>query len=126
LEENEVRIPKFKLSLKKDGDVLLDEEQVDNEIEKIFLEKNKKNIEENEEESDDGGDVEFRDKDKELRESIAGLLSDDTQGTIKVENTTLEEIIATLQKRGLSKDKALEMVRMKNINKQKTTGLHRE
>ncbi|HSQ97842.1 MAG TPA: hypothetical protein VLL98_03940 [Rickettsiales bacterium] len=63
-----------------------------------------------------------RDKDKELKEQIKALLSEDTNSIIDANDDELNEIIEQLKKMGISKDKGLELQKIRSIKKARKLG----
>lgn len=84
--------------------------------------KNKKNSDEdNSDDSDNNSDSDdtpnFRDKDKELKELIKSDLSLESQDVINMNEDEFNSIIEQLKKRGLSKDKGIQLQNLRSISK---------
>ena len=77
----------------------------------VFAEEN--NEESGSETDDDSPN--FRDKDKELKESIKSQLSPESQNVINMNDDEFNTIIEQLKKRGLSNDKGIELQKIRNI-----------
>ncbi len=113
------------------GDIEVSPSVIDRELVRTLLnnslEKIKNKIEDNEDDkkdeedsdnNDDNDDEQnFRDKDKELKESIKSQLSLDTQDVINLNDDELNQIIEKLKKRGVSRDKGIQLQKLRNITK---------
>jgi hypothetical protein len=95
---------KSKKSVKHEMEEIRKDDDIEEKVKKILK------IVKKEDEEDDDAPV-FRNKNKELREDLKAQLSNDVVEAINIENDEMEVIIEKLRARGLSKDKAIEMVK---------------
>lgn len=81
-------------------------------VKKIETEDNK-----DEADDDDDDDPNYRDKDKELKESIKSQLSLEAQDAINTDDKEFNKIIEKLKQRGISSERGLELQKIRNISK---------
>ncbi len=88
--------------------------KITEEIKELESKESEENNEESGSETDDDS-PNFRDKDKELKESIKSQLSPESQNVINMNDDEFNAIIEQLKKRGLSNDKGIELQKIRNI-----------
>lgn len=69
----------------------------------------------NKNDDDDDDSQNFRDKDKEIKEAVKSGLSLESQDVINLNDDEFNAIIEQLKKRGISKDKGIELQKLRNI-----------
>jgi hypothetical protein len=81
------------------------------------------NEDEDDDEDDEDDTSQYRDKKKEIRDNAKLGLSSETLSMIDDNEGSLEEIIEKLQKRGISKEMALRMAKLKGIGSRGSGGM---
>lgn len=66
---------------------------------------------------EDGDDQNFRDKDRELKEAVKSKLSMESQDVIELNNEEFDRIIESLRKKGVSRDKGIELQKLRTISR---------
>lgn len=97
----------------------------DNELDDILNVEVKNDEDDGFSDNDDSGDDKnsggdsssLRDKDAELKKKIKSYLSNDTSFMIESNEEEINEIIEKMKHMGISKDKGLELQKIRNMNK---------
>jgi hypothetical protein len=82
--------------------------------------------EDDDDKKDEDDDPNYRDKKKEIRDMAKMGLTSEAIGVIDSNSPEMEEIITKLMKQGLSKDRAMQMVKIRNRKNEHTSGMGRD
>ena len=97
---------------------LIDKDLLKNLVSSSLKKVKKIETEDNKDEADDDDDdPNYRDKDKELKESIKSQLSLEAQDAINMDDKEFNKIIEKLKQRGISSERGLKLQKIRNISK---------